>query len=362
MNHSNMLLRPGTGTSEGRAPDKWLADLRKARDDAAKGLRPQVTILDIDAGGGSNATEPTTPRSVEACLRMGIDPAELRHIPFEDFLRHERGQADLANLLYTSAEKLRQERLTLLVEERQRLVEAETKLRVGRGAAQPATNGAEFAAASSTAVDLEAKRLEVMKRRQERELEQMLSFELARKSLQDKAEEKVRHMEARAEQQRRAKQAADAEWRKQQRLREVQRAEEELAREREVKAMEAERHQQEMEAAAREAEAERERHHQAYLREQERIRKAEQARQETERILQEQQAAVDAKKAEMQQREAAKEKAKAEAAAAKEAENAEARRRAEARIKTALEANREIEAKRRRDYDIKQEQNEERRK
>jgi hypothetical protein len=33
-------------------------------------------------------------------------------------------------------------------------------------------------------VDLEAKRLEVMKRRQERELEQMLSFELARKSLQ----------------------------------------------------------------------------------------------------------------------------------------------------------------------------------
>lgn len=42
---------------------------------------------------------------------------------------------------------------------------------------------------------------------------------------QDKAEEKVRQMEARAEQQRKAKQAADAEWRKQQRLREVQRAE-----------------------------------------------------------------------------------------------------------------------------------------
>jgi hypothetical protein len=41
-----------------------------------------------------------------------------------------------------------------------------------------------FDATSSTANDLEAKRLEVMKRRQERELEQMLSFELARKSLQ----------------------------------------------------------------------------------------------------------------------------------------------------------------------------------
>ena len=119
-------------------------------------------------------------------------------------------------------------------------------------------------AAGSTANELEAKRLEVMKRRQERELEQMLSFELARKSLQasgdldgtqcinpsvvssdsvfcaaeqvtpteinttprvqDKAEAKVKQMEARAEEQRRAKQAADAEWRKQQRLREVQRA------------------------------------------------------------------------------------------------------------------------------------------
>lgn len=34
----------------------------------------------------------------------------------------------------------------------------------------------------------------------------------------------MQQMEARAEEQRRAKQAADAEWRKQQRLREVQRA------------------------------------------------------------------------------------------------------------------------------------------
>lgn len=34
----------------------------------------------------------------------------------------------------------------------------------------------------------------------------------------------MKQMEARAKEQRRAKQAADAEWRKQQRLREVQRA------------------------------------------------------------------------------------------------------------------------------------------
>lgn len=42
---------------------------------------------------------------------------------------------------------------------------------------------------------------------------------------QDKAEARVRQMEVRAEEQRKAKQAADSEWRKQQRLRELQRAE-----------------------------------------------------------------------------------------------------------------------------------------
>ncbi len=42
---------------------------------------------------------------------------------------------------------------------------------------------------------------------------------------QDKAEARVRQMEVRAEEQRKAKQAADLEWRKQQRLRELQRAE-----------------------------------------------------------------------------------------------------------------------------------------
>jgi hypothetical protein len=45
-----------------------------------------------------------------------------------------------------------------------------------------------------------------------------------------------------------------------------------------------------------------------HCREQERIKKTEHARLETERILQEKQAAVDAKKAEMQKREAEKEK------------------------------------------------------
>ena len=51
--------------------------------------------------------EPSSPRSVEACLHLGIDPADLRRIPLEVYLSRER-VPDLAQLLYTAAEKLRQ--------------------------------------------------------------------------------------------------------------------------------------------------------------------------------------------------------------------------------------------------------------
>lgn len=40
-------------------------------------------------------------------------------------------------------------------------------------------------------VEKEARRLEVMKRRQERELAQLVAYEMARKEMQDKAEAKV---------------------------------------------------------------------------------------------------------------------------------------------------------------------------
>jgi hypothetical protein len=41
-------------------------------------------------------------------------------------------------------------------------------------------------------VEKEAKRLEVMKRRQERELSQLISYEMMRKEMQEKAQAKVR--------------------------------------------------------------------------------------------------------------------------------------------------------------------------
>lgn len=141
----------------------WLADLERLRDAAAASGRPKVTILDVadramEAGASAAACQPTSPRSVEACLRLGIDPAMLVHRPLDFFVRQvrhmrlaisrqttgacaaaarkvpsayaslpaalypqEHGNVELAQLAFDFEESKRQERLKALIEERRRL-------------------------------------------------------------------------------------------------------------------------------------------------------------------------------------------------------------------------------------------------
>jgi hypothetical protein len=57
--------------------------------------------------------EPTSPRSVEACLRLGIEPASLQFRPLETFqLSREAG--DLAQLAFNFNEAVRQARLSTI--------------------------------------------------------------------------------------------------------------------------------------------------------------------------------------------------------------------------------------------------------
>jgi hypothetical protein len=60
-----------------------------------------------DASHAAARLLPTSPRSVEACLRMGIDPDTLRYRAFEHFLRCNRDPA-LARLEYEHEEAMRQ--------------------------------------------------------------------------------------------------------------------------------------------------------------------------------------------------------------------------------------------------------------
>lgn len=60
---------------------------------------------------------------MQACLRLGIDPSTLVHRPYEHFLRQERSP-ELAKLAFEHEERLRQDRLHALIEERRRLEDA----------------------------------------------------------------------------------------------------------------------------------------------------------------------------------------------------------------------------------------------
>lgn len=343
----------------------WLEDLQRAKAEALRGDRNKVTISDVIERANdprSGSLEPTSPRSVEACLRLGVEPSELRHVPMEWFLHVEHGDHELADIAYKHCETIRTERLAALVEERKHVIEEEEHGGGKKDAAGAHPGGKAAHLENADMVEKEAKRLEVMKRRQEREMQQMVAYEVMRKELQDKAKAKLRVLEERAEEQRRQKAAADEEWRRQQRERELQRAKDDEEREAEIKTIEAARYTREMEQARREAAEEKLRRKQAYLKEQERIQKSEQARRETERILWEQQQEVDRKKAEMQRRDVEREKIKQKQQEEAALKNAEARAKAEARITSALEQNKQILIKKREDFDAKQAHNEERRK
>ena len=99
----------------GRPAQEWLAELERLRSAAAAGGGGQRTrtLADVAAGEpGSppSACLPTSPRSVEACLRLGIDPATLAPHTLEHYLRRERSP-ELAKLAYDHDEGLRAERL-----------------------------------------------------------------------------------------------------------------------------------------------------------------------------------------------------------------------------------------------------------
>ncbi len=56
---------------------------------------------------GMGSLEPTSPRSVEACLRLGIEPFELHFMP-PDVFAEEFGDKELAQIAYNHHERVRQ--------------------------------------------------------------------------------------------------------------------------------------------------------------------------------------------------------------------------------------------------------------
>ncbi len=188
---------------------------------------PLINLLSTGQGGSrrqdpayTGPLVPTTPLSLEAFLRLGIKPGALVYRPYEHFLRR-RHDPELAKLEYDHAEGVRQEKLDRLMQERQRLESEKARCDAearGTGAGRRASGNTD-----REMVQREARRLDVIRRRLQKELDQALTHERTRQELETKGRTKIALLEKRAEERQRAKKNADLAWQAQQKAKEVQR-------------------------------------------------------------------------------------------------------------------------------------------
>ena len=140
--------------------------------------------------GKPKALRPTSPHSVQACLNLGLDPSELYQRPLEHF--QEKGLApELAQLKFDKYEELRMKKIQRAQEERQTLIAQEKE---GSGPKRKSGGGGSVAVAGemgTNMVEVERRRLEAVKRRQEKEIQQMAAYEKKRADIQDAQQKKM---------------------------------------------------------------------------------------------------------------------------------------------------------------------------
>ena len=208
-----------------------------------------------------------SPRSVEACKRQGIDPKELLPMSMEDCRKHLGSYTDdLVRIYYEAAEERRKYKLQLVSEERNRLMgegneEKEVTVR-------PAT-------ARTVTADLEERRIQAMRRKQDNEMRQA-------------AEKQRLYQETLAKNRAREEQIAEQEALRRQQIAELQRD-----REQRRLAEEAKKRKEEKEA---EFQAKRKKQ-EAFAREMERLRQAKLSEKRKKAALKQQNSEKDLKRA-----------------------------------------------------------------
>lgn len=151
---------------------------------------------------------PGTPHSVEAFMRLGVDPDALVYRPVAWYL-DQHHQPDAAKTAYELCERQRMQLLRDLAEERRTLMATASKS--ASTDAKPAAGGM---APGATMVELEARRLEVLRRRQAKRLEQLQQHEALCRELQTRAEANNAAVQARQAALKEAKARHEADWRR----------------------------------------------------------------------------------------------------------------------------------------------------
>merc|ERR1719171_22648 len=244
-----------------------------------------------------------TPRSAEACLRHGVNPETLRIRPLDSFT--EQGlDPVIQRMRHEAYTQRRFEMMRLVRGERKKLVNLEAREMqlggAGSGGMTPGQILAQQAKQNATFVEMEEKRMHKMRKRQEKELEQMLGFEMKMQEIQEERDRRAEEEKRREEARKRAKEKRAREITEERRMKELKKKAMEDAEE--ERRLEVARQMFERERALR---IERERKErfakiEARNREEERLRKQEEHRLQTQRILAEQQAAIKKRMEEME--------------------------------------------------------------
>ncbi|KAH9092410.1 hypothetical protein LEN26_018403 [Aphanomyces euteiches] len=322
---------------------------------------------------------PTSPRTLEACLRSGIEPSEIEPKKLEDFLnkmkKTDEVEREAAQIRFHHFEEGRQAKIQLLKKERQKLIDSGFTSSPIYSKTPSPKKPQEFhhsprdispfdvfnhppedklVVTDSTMVELEETRFNAMKVRQEREIANLIEMEnkMAEIQKQNAAREALE-----------AKRKAEWEKGKKERRANLMAAK----HEREILKKKAE----DAEAAARRIRAKKEAEKEKMLLEEERRQekqrqkemaereldrklKAEQHRRETEELLLQQENKILENRRRVIEREKQAQKKMEEANERRRQEAALRREKANARIQLALEQNQQVMLKKKKDFDMKQ--------
>ncbi|KAE9001874.1 hypothetical protein PR003_g19836 [Phytophthora rubi] len=362
---------------------KKKAKIRKRRGPRAQTIEEVFATLSNARSSGLNPPPERivlTPRSAEACLRCGVNPETLKIRDLDSFYDPDVTAA-VQRMRHEAYSLRRHEEMQALRTEKRKLIEAEDR---GAGNAMPArlvaVSGSKRAAkapartsdnangppsmssgassspkkGSSALLEIERQRLEKVRQRQERELEQMLEFEMKMNRLQQEAAEKMEREKRQHEAMERSRMRFEQELAAEKRAREIKKKAQLDAEEERRKELAAHLAARDRALAEEKARHDKLRRIEAREREEERKIKAEEHRAQTEALLQAQQMEIQARLRELDLAEKAREEMveqqRAERAVAMDAR----RREVTLRIRKNLRASKKLEAQRKREIQRKQ--------
>ncbi|KAJ0401481.1 hypothetical protein ATCC90586_010458 [Pythium insidiosum] len=361
-----------TASTSTTSPSKKPGKTKKRRGVRAQTIEEVFATISTVRSSGLNPPPEhivLTPRSAEACLRCGVNPETLKIRDLESFYDSDITPA-VQRMRHEAYSMRRHEQMKAVRAEKKRLVAEDDAHASGANKSpsppkslaaspgKPSSNNSSPEREGLSLIEIERRRLEKVKRRQERELEQMLEFEIKLSKIQEEAAEKLERERRLAEQRERERMRHAQELAEEKRQREIKKKAQQDAEEERRRILAAEMAARDREMAEQKARQDRLRRIEARQREEERKQKAEEHRQQTEAILKQQQAEIQERLQQLELAERTRNEMLEEQRQERAVQMEERRHKVLHRIRKNLKQARKVELQRKREIRRKQEASE----